>query len=229
MKRYRWFRIGLPNSYQSLVRRVRNKPIDVGASFGFAPIVNDKSSDRFRYLRRSKVPVTVLDDAGNAGQSFVETIDATDFEMFQSEGKTWLRVEDPPRSLRDFLNSLEMVAGMGFSAVGVKFPYRRLRVLLAHADVSRMVGFKGLGSDATLRAVARIEVASKEGIDPAQLPFLKGLKYSVDHATFDVVYRMIRGQVSFTESGLVRITGQLEPYLLNCIERHLEDAIPVGS
>ena len=229
MKRYRWFRIGLPSSYQSLVRRVRNRQIDAVTPFGYAPVPSERDGERFRYLRRSTVAVTVLDAEGNADQHLVQTIDTIEFESFQVGDRTWLRVDDPPRSLKDFLNSLETIAGMGFSATPVKFPYKRQRVLLGHADVCRMVGFKGVGSDKALKAVARIEVASKEGIEPAQLPFLKGLQYAIDHSTFDVTYKMTKGQITFTESGVVRIAGQLEPYLLDCLERHLGDAVPIDK
>lgn len=228
MKRVKWFYIGLPGSYQSFLKKLRGSPIDSSSAFGFLEVLSEEVGDRFKYLCRSKVSITVLDTSGDATQRLIDVVNTIDFEVFKSEGKTWLRVDDPPRSFRDFFNSLETLLGMDFSVTPVKFPFKRQRAVLARLDSCQMVGFKGVGTDQEHKVVARIEVASKAGADPNELSFLKGLQYSIDHATYDVTYKMIKGQVSFKDTGVVRLTGQLEPYLLDCLQSNLKDTIPLS-
>jgi hypothetical protein len=228
MKRVKWFYIGLPSSYQSFLKKLSSNSIDSSSNFGFLEVSADTSGDRFKYLCRSKVSITVLDASGDATLRLIDVVNTIDFEVFTSAGKTWLRVDDPPRSFRDFFNSLETLLGMDFSVTPVKFPFKLQRTILSRLDSCQMVGFKGLGTDNERKVIARIEVASKEGTNPNELPFLKGLQYSIDHATYDVTYKMIKGQISFKETGVVRITGQLEPFLLDCLQSNLKNSVPAN-
>lgn len=222
MTRYRWFRLGLPQSFQRFVRGIERTPLAASAQFGFLPVAARSDRSRFRYLERSKVPIAVLDAAGNATHQMVDSVESIDFEAFQAGKVTLLRIDSPPRSIRGFLNSLEQVIGLGFSAEPITFGARQQRAVLQRVDASRMTGFKGVGNDATAKFVTRIEVASKEGLEPDELSFLRGLQLKVDHSTFEVMYEMLRGQITFAATGQVRIGGHLEPYLLGCIESWLE-------
>ncbi|PHM21275.1 MAG: hypothetical protein CK604_02455 [Curvibacter sp. PD_MW3] len=84
-----------------------------------------------------------------------------------------------------------------------------------------MVSFKGVGSVTSQKAIARIEVAGKEGLDLGRMEFLRGMEYSVDYALYEVVYRRERGQVAFSMSGVVKIGGNLQPHLLELVENEL--------
>lgn len=223
MKRYRWFAVGLSTSLQQFVNRLRLSPMADERDFGFIPMAAQDEHDRlrFRYLRRSSIQVMVLDMEGNARQQKVETIDGIDFEVFENSGRKWLRIDDPPRSLRDFMNSLEDTAGFGFSADPVTFSLDVQKAALANLDATKLVGFKGLGSSAQHKLITRLDVVSKEGLEPDRLEFLKGLDFKMDQTTFEVAYQMLKGQLTFASSGVVRATGALTPYLVACVEREL--------
>lgn len=221
MTRHKWLKIGLPSTFERFIAQLCNSPLGQNTPFGFTLLMEEAERFRFRHLQRSRVAITVLDENGNSTRQLIDTIDSIEFEAFQTGEKIWVRVDDPPRSLREFTNSLEMMSGFGFSAEAITFPYQQQQALLQCADSCKLVAFKGLGNNISAKLIARIEVASKEGLQPEEIEFLKSLKYTIDHATFDVSFNMTKGQITFTSSGLVRINGALGPFLLDCVESYL--------
>src|SRR4051812_37219455 len=105
MKRYKWFQIGLPAGFQSFTKRIQNIPLTRGGHFGFSLIESEKGGrPRFRHLARSRVSIFTMDADGGSEHRLVETVESVEFEAFQSGDRTWLRVDDPPRSLRQFFD-----------------------------------------------------------------------------------------------------------------------------
>jgi len=222
MKRYKWYKLGLPGSLQKFIKSIKNVSLGSDSQFGFLQIEGDSGRPRFQYFFRSKVFLTLIDSAGASNRQEFEAVDSIEFEILRGTEKVWLRVDDPPRSLRQFFNDLEKVVGFGFSVKPEVFTVLDQRAMLERVDSSKMVGFKGLGSDASAKLIARVEVASKEGVEPEGLPLLRTLEYKIDHATFDIAHRTLKGQVTFTASGIIRLGGALEPYLLGCVEEQLQ-------
>ena len=221
MTRYRWFRLGLPTSFHRFTKRIERTPMAPGAEFGFVQMESRNDRRRFRHLQRSKVSIAVLDAEGNSTQQVIDSVESVEFEAFEAGDVSFLRMDAPPRSARGFFNSLEQISGLGFSAEPVVFGAKQQRAVLRRVDTRRMTALKGLGNDISAKLVARIEIASKEGLEPEKLGFLSGLGLKIDHSTFEVTYEMLKGQITFAASGQVRIGGPLEPYLLACIESWL--------
>jgi hypothetical protein len=120
------------------------------------------------------------------------------------------------------LNALEVAAGMNFFAEPVVFSQRKQSLILKRVTESRMVGFRGVGTSTEEKLVARIEVVSKEGLRLHDIHLLRGLEFKVDNASYEVVYNRARGQVTFTANGMVRIAGQLQPFILGLVESQLQ-------
>ena len=59
---------------------------------------------------------------------------------------------------------------------------------------------------------------SKEGIDPASISLIDVANFTVDAASYEVTYNMIKGQIGFTRSGACKISGMLTPLILGKIE-----------
>lgn len=171
----------------------------------------------------------MIDAEGQENEQEIPTVESLSIELFESESSTWLCVENPPRSLRELLNNIEMVLGWGLSITPVVFPLESQRRALAKTDEWKMVAFKGLGSSPKDKAIARFEVASKEGVVPEKLDFLADLEFKVEQATYEAVKSMLRGQVAFAASGLVRFAGPLHPFLVQAVERQLLIAARRGS
>lgn len=218
MTRFKWYRIGLPCSYPQLLSRLKARRFTADSAWGFVPLSDPGEPSSHRFVWRSTVATFSLDSQGNSTRQVVDTVDSLVCRFFSAGETVWLRIDDPPRSPRDFLNALEAVSGFGFSAEPQSFSAKQQSQLLQRCDESRMVGLKLVGSSAEHRLVARIEIASKEGILPDQLGFLEELQYTVDHASYEVVQDRVKGQVTFTTSGAVRVSGALLPFIVAQLE-----------
>lgn len=226
MKKFRWFLLRLNGPFQDALQKLQSRNFGDKQSFGFLISSPGKQSDRvsFRYLKRSFVRVTVLSDEGVAQPRDVETVEEHLLEISEVSRAVYLRVDNPPRSLRDLLSDLETALGLGISITPLVFPLELQRRAIRGADAMRMVAFKGVGSSVEHKALFRFEVASKEGIEPERLDFLTQMNFKVEQSTFEVTKDMLRGQVSFASTGLVRIAGPLQPYLLGAVEREVKRA-----
>lgn len=221
MTRHKWFRIGLPGTLNQLEKRVRATRLTADRQFGFSLRSAENGEVVTTFLQRSSVPIVLLDGEGNAQRQLINTIDRIDFVFLQSSAGCWIRVDEPPRSLRDMLNALETTAGMGFSAEPVTFSLAQQKAVLARTDEFKLIGLKGVGSSVELQMVARIELASKVGLNLERLEILRDLSCTIDHSSYEASYQRTRGQITFTATGVVRLAGQLQPRLLNLVERQL--------
>jgi len=73
--------------------------------------------------------------------------------------------------------------------------------------------------------VARMEFASKAGMVVENMKVLGGLQYKVELAMFELVLDGLKGQLAFSATGTVKVSGQLAPKLLSLIEQDLPNLI----
>lgn len=221
LTRYRWYRIQLPRESADLPALVAKCPFVPAALFGFSRVEGGIGGSTFRFLWRTKVVVTRLDDDGAPVYDEVASVSFTDFAVVVVGAMTYLRIENPGRNIRDLLNALESLAGLGFTAQPMAFDKFKPTAVFEHVHVSKLVGLKVVGAVVDEDLVARMEFASKQGMVVENMKFLEGLRYKVDLAVFELVYEGVRGQMAFAASGAVKISGQLGPKLMHLIEQDL--------
>lgn len=221
MKRYKWFRVDLPIDFRVLLRRLSRFPFLADTESGFHFVAGDGDRVRFRFLRRVKVIVGVFDELGGPATQVIDSVESFEFELVESFDSILVRIDEPPRSIKSLLDSLERVCGGGLAVVLVTFPFESHRVMLSELKSSRLVALKGAGADHGRKYVARVEVASREGIVLEQLEVLSGLEFSIENSTYEVVTDQGRGQVAFLSSGVVRFGDQVADNLLVSIENYL--------
>ncbi len=219
--RYRWYKLQLPNGEDSLLHQLALTPLSTESSFGFSRLDGILGESRFRFLWRSKLVVTRFDEEGNPTYDEVATINFTDFVLFAIEGKNYLRLENPCRNLRDLMNAIESLTGRGFTCKPVTFEKSKPFTLFEQVEVTKLVGLKIVDAVVENHLVARMEFASKQGMIVEQMSLLKNLKYTIESAIFEVLYEGVKGQVSFSSSGVVKISGQLAPRIVYLIENDL--------
>lgn len=221
MKRYKWFRVDIPIDYRVLIRRLSRLPFSADTGSGFHYVAGDGGRVRFRYLRRVKVIVGVIDELGGPATQVIDSVESFEFELVESGDSVLVRIDEPPRSIKSLLDSLERVCGGGLAVVLVTFPFESHRLMLSELKSSRLLALKGAGADHGRKYVARVEVASREGIVLEQLKVLSGLEFSIENSTYEVVTDQGRGQVAFLSSGVVRFGDQVADNLLVSIENYL--------
>jgi hypothetical protein len=165
--------------------------------------------------------LTKFDDGDDPSYEEVASVSFTDFSIISVEGAIFLRVANPGRSLRDLLNGLETIIGFGFTSKPIMLKKLNMTAVFEAVDSVKMVGLKVSGAVINKDLVARIEFASKQGISVEKMKFLDGLKYAVEASAYELVYQGLRGQLAFSSSGLVKVSGSLAPRLVNLIEQDL--------
>lgn len=219
--RYRWFRVQLPDRARDLAALVATRPFDSTSTHGFARVFGGVSGASYRFLWRSRVVVTKLDPEGIPTYEQIDSVSFTDFALVKIGDLTFLRVENPGRNVRDLLNALEILAGMGFTVKPVTFDKGQPTTVFSSVDASKLVGLKVVGAVLADDLVARMEFVSKDGMVVENMPVLDGLKYKVEHAVFELVLGGLKGQIAFTANGTVKISGQVAPKLVSLVEEDL--------
>ena len=217
--RYRWFRIQLPARARDLAAIVANCPFESESAYGFARTPSGGAS--YRYLWRSRVVVTKLDAEGTPTYEQIESVSFTDFAVVELDDMIFLRIKNAGRNIRDLLNALETLAGMGFTAKPVTFDKGRPSSVFNSVDSSKLVGLKVVGAVLADDLVARMEFVSKEGMVVENMEVLAGLKYKVELAVFELVLSGLRGQIAFAANGTVKISGQIAPKLISLVEQDI--------
>jgi hypothetical protein len=197
------------------------RPLGLGDAYGFSKADRGTGTQIYRFLRRTKVIVTQFDDTGEPSYQEVASVEFTDFAIIKIDGETFLRIENPGRSIRDLLNALESMVGLGFTSKLLTFDKARPTAVFECIQAFKLIGLKVVGAVVDEDLVARMELASKQGMVLERIKLLEGLRHKVDSATYELVYEGIRGQLYFSSSGIVKVSGQLAPRLVDLIEKDL--------
>jgi hypothetical protein len=218
VEKHKWYELGLPNSLTDLAAAVKKRRFETGALSGF--VAGESTSDEYKFRFFWTSYLSRLSVAADGGETIerVSTLSFCDIALFKAGERTWLRVTGSGRTNRELLNVLEQLVGYGFWATAVTFLGRNRTPNLPRGAERRIMSFKAVCSLPEQAAVARVEAASKEGLDLANFPLLQQGKYSLEQVTFEVTYRRIKGQLSIANTGVLRISGQLAPLLLEAVE-----------
>jgi hypothetical protein len=220
--RYKWYRVRPPISTATLLRRIRVSSFEEDSDSGFLPsVLEGAGPNSFRFLWKTSVVAMSVDEDGNRKSQLVQSVDQMEIEFSEEKDFIWLRVMDPPRMSRELFNAIERIAGMGTSFEVETFSPKQQAKFIRSCDGYRLVGLRGVGSSVEHKVVARIELASKEGIRPEKLAFLEQLRFASDQTTYELTERGLKGQVTFTASGVVRIAGAIQPFVLSQLEAQL--------
>jgi hypothetical protein len=221
MERYKWYELSLPTSLERFLGAVQQLEYKEGQSFGFVKSDADLQKWSFNFVWRSYVSSLSFDEKGIPKFESIPSLNYCNISFFEMQEKIWLRIVNPPRSSRDLLNALETAAGFGFSARPVAFLNRNRLPKFPKGSSQQLISFKAVGDLPKEGAIARIEAASKTGIDLENFSLMQGISYSIDQVTYEITYRLIKGQVCFSSSGTLKISGQLSPLILNSLEADL--------
>lgn len=223
--RYRWYRIQLPSTKINLDEVLAGSPFKKDSASGFSYLEDDFGLPIYRFLWRTKMLVTKLDDDGRPSHEEIANVSFTDFSFVTVRKIRFLRIENPGRNIRDLLNKLESIIGLGFTCKPVTFDKGHPETLFNSVETSKLVGLRVVGAVVSDDVVSRIELVSKQGMAIKDLNILKNLKYKIDSSSFELVFQGLRGQVVFSSGGLTKISGQLAPKLISLIEKDLPELI----
>lgn len=219
--RCRWYRIHLPKGSPDLSAVLEKYPLGPDVNQGFTTVTGAWGQQLHRFLWRSKVVITLVGDDGEPHYQEVATVNFTDFAVLNVDGEMFFRIENPGRSIRDLLNTLESLVGLGFTCKPVTFAKKKPVSVLESVEVAKLVGLKVTDAVLGKDLLARMEFSSKEGINPEKLTALDGVPHKTDSASYELIYGGVKGVLHFSSTGMVKVGGQLAPKLIHLIEQDL--------
>ncbi|WP_426126747.1 hypothetical protein [Pseudomonas sp. DWP1b1] len=215
--RYKWYKVRLPCSVTDFFTRLRANGYKPQNASGF--LANEAESS-FRYVWTSIINAIRLDSEGNNEYEKITTINSQSVTLLGSH-PVILRFDNPPRSLRDVLNALENSTGFGFTCEQVIITDTLVQTALSNASCKTLNSLKLSGSLPEAESLARLELASKTGINAEKIKFLNLGNFSIDAASYEIIYKGLKGQIGFSRTAACKISGPLTPYILENLENAL--------
>lgn len=219
MERFRWFELTLPLPFQTFVSKIRSSKFNQKSQTGFIEQDPGDKQLQFKYYWSSMITRIIMQHDQTPTSESIATLCQSSFCLFVRKNRVWLRIHNPPRSSRDLLNKLEDLSGFGFYVHPVQFLTNNEIPVLASELANRITSIKLIRSLAGDGSVARIEAASKDGITQEDIDTIKGKTQKLELITFEINYQLTKGQLSINNSGVIKLSGNLTPFLLEYVER----------
>lgn len=217
---YRWYRVGLPKKGVGFVKLLSKRSLLADSEFGFALLEDDGQVPKLRFLWRTKVVVTRINEEGVPFNEEFASVSFVDFAVIRCDAKGYLRLENPGHGARRLFDAIETLVGLGFTCEPVRFQFSDPAEIFEGVESAKLTGLSVSGAVVDQDLVARLEFASKKGMDVAKIRWLKGLEYKIDFSAFEVMYRGLKGQITLSSNGTVKISGPLSPRLVAEVERY---------
>jgi len=218
IERYKWYAITLPINLDQLYTKMSESYYSDGMDSGFQQI--DRQASEFSFLWQSSIAVPFIDENGELNSQVVRTINRQDVAILRGH-RTILRLKEPLRSTRPLFNALEKIMGYGFTCELISLTPRHIDRILDSVDSHRLTNSKISGSMPELKLLTRMEFMSKEGISLDYLEVLKGIKYTVDSASYEIFQGSHKGKISISVTGLCKASGSLSERLIRQLEQIL--------
>lgn len=221
MTRYRWYRLSVPCDFEEFLRRLRSLRSGRESEAWFEIQEDSSRSANFTFWIKSEITVTRI---GLDGASYREAIVTATFlnaELLARGKRIFLRLTNAWRSVAPLMRALEDAAGFGFSVKVVTLKDSEVTRVLDEFEEANLVGLRAINVIAGPDLVGRMEFASRQGIDRNKIKVLRGVPHQIEHSSYNVLYRGVRGFVSFSASGAVKIGGALAPRILSVLEKEL--------
>ncbi|HBO4312244.1 TPA: hypothetical protein L4V00_001808 [Pseudomonas aeruginosa] len=219
ISRYKWYQVRLPCSISEFFSKLALSAYNNASSTGFLA-QEDESS--FRYIWPSTINAVRLDSEGNAEYEQIVTINSQSVVVL-GEKSVVFRFENPSRSMREVLNALERAVGFGFACEQIVFTDSLVQKALSNGTSKILNSLKVSGAIPEASALARVELASKEGIREENVKLLGLGEFVVEAASYEVSYKGLKGQVGFSRAAACKVSGLLAPFILANIETALLD------
>jgi hypothetical protein len=217
ISRFKWYAVQVPCSVEELLHRLARSRYEPTLHTGF---IVDTPERSFQFFWRTSIYATTIDLDGVSKQDEVVSICSQKVKILGTD-RLIFRMEDPPRSSKELLNNLDKILGFGFSCQQILVTDQIVRDSIKTFQAITLNSLKLSGSISSISAIARVEIASKVGINPESIEGF-GLSQSVvDAGSYSVRYKGLTGQVGFTRTGICKLSGDLTPRIQACIETTL--------
>lgn len=219
--RYRWYRVGVPDSSAKLSRYIDASVPEESKGVGFYSIVGGLGREQLRFWWKSPVVITRIDDEGAVSFDEIESVSFVDFELIESLAGTYIRIENPNRNARELFNFFEGAVGLGFTCAPVVFEYHVSKNLMSIFDAAQIVGLKVRDVVMGGGIIAKMEFSAPEGLDVECLEVARKYPHKKDVVCYDFSLKGLKGSAVFSSNGSVRVGGELAAFIVAMVEQEL--------
>lgn len=217
ISRFKWYSVRLPCSVGDALQKLEKGRYEPTQRTGFIVDAGERS---FQFFWKTSIYATVIDPDGTSSSEEITSVCSQKIQILGEE-HIFFRLEDPPRSSKELLNALDKIIGLGFSCEQVIVTDELIRNSIESFHSITLNTLKLSGAIHSIAAIARVEIASKEGIDQKSIDNF-GLSQSlIEAGTYSVRYKGSSGQVGFTRTGMCKISGERTARIKASIESNL--------
>lgn len=220
--RLRWYKVTHRGKARAFLSALVAHGFNRGSEIGFLPLTHEGQEAKFRFLWRTSRRIDTIDAEGLPETVEVATVDYHDFLILPVKDGHLLELEEPPRSVSRLVSVFEQLID-GPLSVRLLIPSATPRHLFSGVEGSRLVGRKVVGAVLGRDLVARVEMASKQGMTPDGNGLLSKIHHKIESSTYELSHRGLRGQVTIVANGTVKIVGALAPRIRTLIERDMAE------
>lgn len=189
------------------------------SEFGFIHLSSFDEEIRYRFFSRQTLQVSSIDQDGRESSEEIVTLKHVDFSLLVRGSVTLLRVSEPSHSVRELLNSFEVHTGLGFYVVPLAFSFTSLKQLFVAEYSTEVLGVKVSELALSDSLLAKVELSSKKPLSLDEIDFLKGHRYQVDSADFVIRDSNVKSKISFSKTGLLKVSGELTTEVIKLVDR----------
>lgn len=219
--RYKWYRCAIPSNLDTFIEKLIScRPLlEEGSWFKLSQ--DEHGYQAIRFYWTVHVAATSVDGFGEERAQTYSMVSFQEFSFVEIKGKVFLRLKNPGRNLSMLFNTLEKIAGFGFSVDPVGLIGTISERFQSSVDGFKLTGVKVANVVIASKVVARFEFASKDSIEDKTLSVYLKHPHTLEFCAYEVMYKNVRGHVSFYRAGQVKISEQLAGFLIEVVENNL--------
>jgi hypothetical protein len=143
--------------------------------------------------------------------------------IFRSDRRYFLSLLDPPRGGKLVADLFELLLPeQEYFVASVELQRPVIERHINTFESSKLVSAKVRDFQIYDKAIARLEVSSKEGLLKDIAPFLENRFHRIDSLTYEVTHRFKKGLIQYLANGTVKISPSLVEVGFPSFERELE-------
>lgn len=195
MLKIRYFRLRVKagTTFEKLARAARK-------TYGGALTLVQASSQELSLVLTSQRLLTTVQylDDGTSAVGSAATMERHSLRIFRQGEDLFLCVLDPPRGTRHVVETLNALVESGeYFFEPLELTTELIKRHLTAFQASKLVSAKVRDFQIFEKAVARLEVTSREGLSEEIAPILQNKFYRIDLLTYEVVHGFRKGLISY--------------------------------
>lgn len=220
MKKIKWLKAGFPISSGELRDVLLTCQYSQDTGSGFTLEIAKASYLKGQYFERKIEKATSVDPFGNEITNDVVSFYRCRFEYNAEIGI--LIIQEPPRSLRPFINKLSSLVGLGMELADITAkPLEWCTLMENELNQVDITNISAYGITVPPNGLAKITVSGKKDIRNEFEKTLNDRSYFVDSVKFSFDFKNSKPSIELTKTGAARVAGYVDESLISLLTTSL--------